>query len=1005
MSGAGLWLALALSAAAQDGKPDLEAADDAAAESRWSDAEALYRAELERLPGSPEAALGLARALEGLDSPESAIAYYLFPSLDNVPEAVAARARLLESLGRYDEAITAYSRLMVLQPPTLGALLGLARSFERAGRWAEAADGYRDVLAEAPDRLDARLALGQALEQAGQPVAAIQAYQPLLRTEGDSQYPISERRQLAAAAAEKLGPLLESVDEDEAAVDVYLLLPALRPEADPLPWYRAAARLLCAIDPSRAQELYMYLGATAEDAEVILCVADALHELGDGEGANRGYRKAIIIDTLDDVQVPADSIARARQRVNAFQIEAEAGRLSLVADEDLQPALRERVRQAQDAAQAGRKSEALDGLRAVVAEARHSSEAWAALGDMLAGFGDIGEAEQAYRVAVEIAPDDYRWHTRLALLLARAYSGTRHPEAISEISRAIRSGPHPPALRHERAVMHIGNRDFEAAAADLEVYLEAAPDGDRAQEARRLLANLRREPPEPVSPELAEQRIQDVPPEAERYFRRARVHLRNGLDNEQAQSALRELDLALEIAPDWPMALELYGDLTWALGRQDEALAAWEKALDTAHAPPGLLLKLAMVYGLLEQPGRAEALLIQAAQAGSVEAYYELAQLSFDRGQIGAAQDWLARFFDSATGGPDYQTALALKAQLDDIQLQRRVAASVVGAGGVMLAGVLWWRRQRQRTLQDLIDAAPESAHDLARLLSAIRHEVLKHNTTLLEEMALAGRNKDHSALRWAAERLFGEDGGAVRRYVEYRDAIERIGRKHGVYLDLKRRDPVFAPLSRAMRRLARMEGALRDPERAGDLEAPLQALHQALNIDAYQALGRLIQQMGTLTIDEALLCKVDRRVRAEPGLAEASLPALVVEGAQDGVPARVFPGDFEDIVANLLRNAYLASIEQLSPEARAVALLVEEDDDPITGFALVALRFCDQVPGALTSDMIQKRSIGRGLGLTVDLIARHNGSIEVEDEPGWRKAVVVRLPRAEGDALEEETP
>ena len=59
----------------------------------------------------------------------------------------------------------------------------------------------------------------------------------------------------------------------------------------------------------------------------------------------------------------------------------------------------------------------------------------------------------------------------------------------------------------------------------------------------------------------------------------------------------------------------------------------------------------------------------------------------------------------------------------------------------MLVAGGLAWRRSRQRTLADLIEAAPECAHDLARLLSAIRHEVLKHNTTLLEEMAHAGRN------------------------------------------------------------------------------------------------------------------------------------------------------------------------------------------------------------------------------------------------------------------------
>ena len=85
-------------------------------------------------------------------------------------------------------------------------------------------------------------------------------------------------------------------------------------------------------------------------------------------------------------------------------------------------------------------------------------------------------------------------------------------------------------------------------------------------------------------------------------------------------------------------------------------------------------------------------------------------------------------------------------------------------------------------------------------------------------------------------------------------------------------------------------------------------------------------------------------------------------------------------------------------PGERRIAVILEEDDDPITGLELVVLRFCDTAPGTLTNAMIQGRSIGRGLGLAVDLITRHNGSIEVEDEPGYSKAVAVRLPRAEED-------
>ena len=59
-----------------------------------------------------------------------------------------------------------------------------------------------------------------------------------------------------------------------------------------------------------------------------------------------------------------------------------------------------------------------------------------------------------------------------------------------------------------------------------------------------------------------------------------------------------------------------------------------------------------------------------------------------------------------------------------------------------------------------------------------------------------------------------------------------------------------------------------------------------------------------------------------------------------------------------------------------------------------------DNAAGRLTTADIRSRELGRGLGLISDLVARHDGSIVVEppgpDAPGFEKAVVVRLPRAD---------
>jgi hypothetical protein len=67
-----------------------------------------------------------------------------------------------------------------------------------------------------------------------------------------------------------------------------------------------------------------------------------------------------------------------------------------------------------------------------------------------------------------------------------------------------------------------------------------------------------------------------------------------------------------------------------------------------------------------------------------------------------------------------------------------------------------------------------------------------------------------------------------------------------------------------------------------------------------------------------------------------------------------------------------------------------------ITGLERVAIRVRDRAAGRLTTERIRGRYISRGLGLAVDLTSRAGGSVHVEPDEGWAKAVVVRLPRAE---------
>lgn len=857
-------------------------------------------------------------------------------------------------------------------------MLLIAEEWETSGDIKKAEREYRRLLRADPTDDGAALGLARVLEKQGSIAESIATYRlRILDYEPE--------------AAEALARLLEDDSPAEAAA-LYRKVRQLNRGRDPSPWLLAEARCLCraeALEDSMvALRSFLKKARSPAGAEsVLLCHALWHYEADDEDSASALLREILL---LEPEALDPEILEEAQGRLDRIQVIAQARHMSHGGGRGLTGAERSRVDAALDSARAGRLEEATRSLRLVVADAPEATEAWASLGDVLSADERIADAERAYVIAVALSPEDPRWRARLGLLLAEGYRGRRHAEAAEELRRALELRPSWGEIRYRLAAVQVGLRDFEDAADTVETYLASEPSGVHAVEASALLAGLLREvPTADALPDPTDGAVEVAPAILER-FHVAKVYWNQG----KIDAARDELSTLLGEAPEWYRAHNL---LAMMAETPDDAVIAWEKSLSLRADQPQIRTSLGEELRRQGETRRGLRLLREAADGGSAEAQYLLAESAFQSGDFETASMRLEAFFLSSYGGPFYEPAQALQDQLARRRLQRQQALAVVSGllGAIVL---LWWLRRRQdRTLDDLLSAAPECAHDLARLLAAIRHEVLKHNTTLLEEMAHAFENGDYSAVRWAAERLFGDDEseGVIERYTIYRAGIERLGHKHGVRLNLRRSDPVFGPMSQAMRRLSALRPKLLRPERARDLAGPLLALSEALNEDAYRALGRLISSMGTVDIDAAVVRTVDARVRDEPGLAEQPLPELSVSG--EPLPARVFRGDLDDIIANLLRNAYHALIDA-PQEQRRVMVVLEEDDDPITGLELVVLRFCDTAPGTLTDTMIQSRSIGRGLGLAVDLITRHNGSITVEDEPGFRKAVVVRLPRAEDE-------
>ncbi len=484
------------------------------------------------------------------------------------------------------------------------------------------------------------------------------------------------------------------------------------------------------------------------------------------------------------------------------------------------------------------------------------------------------------------------------------------------------------------------------------------------------------------------------------YYKTARVYR----EQDDLVRARAELTKALEIAPDWLSAVNLEAAIELSEGDEKGAIAVWERSLKMDPTQARVRLAIGEVYRRRGDLTEARQTLQRAAQDGAADAYYILADMAFKEHEYMVAEEALALYFENSTGGLSHDPAQALHQRMQTRLMQIKAGVGSVVVLIVSLLAGLVIRRRTAGQLDDLLNAAPESAHDVARVVSAIRHELLKHNTSLLSEMALAMDNGDDHAVSWGAGRLFAgpEQAGVVARFKEYRRGLERLSRRHGVRLDLRRRDPVFAPMHEAFKALGALEKDLKKPpRRQGGRERiadELRGISIVLNEEGYDALGAILRSLGTLSIDEKLLRAVDARVRSEPALAGRSLPELELSVPDSAVHARIFPGDLDDIAANLLRNAY-GAVE----DGGRVGIKVAQTADPITGIAAVEVRFQDTAAGELTDATLHGREIGRGLGLTTDLVARHEGTIHVQPEPGWSKAIVVTLQKVDERAAESE--
>jgi hypothetical protein len=164
--------------------------------------------------------------------------------------------------------------------------------------------------------------------------------------------------------------------------------------------------------------------------------------------------------------------------------------------------------------------------------------------------------------------------------------------------------------------------------------------------------------------------------------------------------------------------------------------------------------------------------------------------------------------------------------------------------------------------------------------------------------------------------------------------------------------------------------------------------------------LDRLLDEASALPVYLGALEELLRLVAAEQHVAAPMLEAMgeLARGSSK-LAVRVAPNDWETIWRNLFGNA-LAAARQCGMVEVRLGLSVEDRRDPVTGERRLRLALADNVPSALTTEMIRERAADRGWGVVADLVRRHEGSIDVStlsgSAVGFVKSIVLELPALE---------
>jgi Flp pilus assembly protein TadD len=634
-------------------------------------------------------------------------------------------------------------------------------------------------------------------------------------------------------------------------------------------------------------------------------------------------------------------------------------------------------------------------------------------GDLARQDGQLGNAELSYLRALAIKPGSASFHLRLADLYLTEGVVHRPGAGAIHLSRALELKPEWIRLHLRLARVYQVMGKIQEARQHVDQFLASDSGEELKSQAGVLKRSLAGDRPEEAASK-GEGTLEGVEISTlVRKLNHARVLLSRG----QPDAAMAQLR-SLENHDSNILILNLEARILHAAGRTEAARECLTNSLGIQPEQPELLELLGQ-WSLLEgEPEVGRAYLLRAELKGSTHASFHLARLALgqrgsglglifsDLRNIQALLGARARLVGYLEQSPESIYLEEATGYLTDVRGRiRNLVLMALSLLLLVLAFVIGWRRKVWGGVGvvELLDQFPETGPEVQRILSAIRHEVLKHNTMVLNGLIDAIEQGAPFAEKGAALQtsLFGEDmaSGVAQKLRDYCSELEGIGRANRLRLNLRHRDRVIAPLIVGMVHLRACSTLMLRGENLGSrgrktLLRSLKRAHRLLNVEGYEGIMGLIDVLRTLRVDRAYLTGVYVRTLREPGLKRAQLADLQwLESIELPAWALIPRHAMDDILTNIVRNAVQSSMYH-DESLVEIGLRVESDLDVVTGIERISVLVLDQSPQVLTTEMLRGRYIADGLGLTADLVSQYQGSLDVVEVEGWQKAVRVRVPR-----------